>query len=416
MELGMHLMNKSYPLTAVVALTVSGKVIDKDLLEKAIAHCFVLLPYLRLRITKRAGNYWFFDPNDHTYPAVEMLETDNPEFYRSVVEEKLNRSISSSGPMMELTCVRQPQNSNAQIVLAFNHSLVDSMNIRIILDELLKFISGSSRLTDVAIASINSRPGGYPVEFKGVHRRKKLLNFMAHQMRGELKFKRYGSSNQIPADSTNATTSIRFTQHESRQLTVAAGRQGLSLNSVLNTAILLSTVQHLYGDRRNTDYRTIAFADLRPFTSPSTPNSTFGCLIAMARKTVSLSESDDIRSVARRVHRFTLASARNNDLYAYYHLAPSLTRMTLRLRASRMSTSALSFIGKLDLAPRYNDLALNNVEAFITSNALGPEISGFGKILHGRLGLDFNYMPSEVSNSTAIQIANSCKSIALSIV
>ena len=133
MELGLHLMNKVYPLTAVVALTVSGKALDKELLDKAIAHCFVLLPYLRLQIVKRAGDYWFFDPDDHTYPAVEMLEADNPDFYRSVVEEKLNRSIPSSGPMVELTCVRQPHSSDSQIVLAFNHSLVDSMNIRIII-------------------------------------------------------------------------------------------------------------------------------------------------------------------------------------------------------------------------------------------------------------------------------------------
>jgi hypothetical protein len=70
--------------------------------------------------------------------------------------------------------------------------------------------------------------------------------------------------------------------------------------------------------------------------------------------------------------------------------------MVLKLRNMRLGVTALSFIGKLDLEPKYGSIQLHNVNAFISNNPLGPEFSAFGKILFGSIGLDFNYLTAEM--------------------
>ncbi|MCB0841522.1 MAG: hypothetical protein KDD99_32855, partial [Bacteroidetes bacterium] len=47
---------------------------------------------------------------------------------------------------------------------------------------------------------------------------------------------------------------------------------------------------------------------------------------------------------------------------------------------------------------------LNDVNAFITNNQFGPELSAFGKIFRGQLGLDFTYLSSELEDAKAREI------------
>jgi hypothetical protein len=41
---------------------------------------------------------------------------------------------------------------------------------------------------------------------------------------------------------------------------------------------------------------------------------------------------------------------------------------------------------------------------FITNNVVGPELSGFAKVLFGRIELDLAYLSSEISESTAHEL------------
>ena len=78
--------------------------------------------------------------------------------------------------------------------------------------------------------------------------------------------------------------------------------------------------------------------------------------------------------------------------------------MALQLQNDRIGVTALSFIGTLDLQPQYGIIGLKNVEAYITNNRLGPQFSAFGKVLFGRIGLDFTYLKEETTEEEAKHI------------
>ena len=70
----------------------------------------------------------------------------------------------------------------------------------------------------------------------------------------------------------------------------------------------------------------------------------------------------------------------------------------------RLGISALSFMGKLELDRHYGSIELRDVSTYITNNRFGPQFSAFGKILHGSIGLDFTYLPAEMSATHAAQL------------
>ena len=180
--------------------------------------------------------------------------------------------------------------------------------------------------------------------------------------------------------------------------------QGLSLNTVLNAAMLLAVIRSKYGKEGMKKYRTIAFANLRPFLEPVPEKSYFGRFIAMLRFTLATGPGEDLTSLASRIQSMIIKSGRRGDIYQNATLSKVLMKLALLLRSMRLSNTALSFMGKLDLQPKYGPIQLLGVEAYITNNRFGPEFSGFGKILFGRIGLDFTYLVDETSHAEAEKI------------
>ena len=54
---------------------------------------------------------------------------------------------------------------------------------------------------------------------------------------------------------------------------------------------------------------------------------------------------------------------------------------------------------------------IRDVKAFITNNRYGPQISAFGKILFGRVGLDINYLEAETTQEEPELMAKELRKI-----
>lgn len=127
-------------------------------------------------------------------------------------------------------------------------------------------------------------------------------------------------------------------------------------------------------------------------------------MISMLRVAVPVELEDDLLDTAHRLRREIFASGKSGVPFLFAIVAGRLTRLALRIRRGRIANAALSFLGKLNLEPRYGSTELDDVHAFITNNVVGPELSGFGKVLFGRIELDLTYLASEISESTAREL------------
>jgi hypothetical protein len=174
--------------------------------------------------------------------------------------------------------------------------------------------------------------------------------------------------------------------------------------------MMLVTNDHVYNGKKEL-MRVVQFANLRPYLNPPAEASDAGCFIALMRFTVPLSPETNIIRLASSLDREYLNSARKGDKFLYALLSKMLVKKTIRDHKSRLGATALSYGGPIKLKTQYGNTMLTNIHGFITNNCLGSELSGFGKICFGRLSLDINFMPAEISREKATRMAEEIKLI-----
>ncbi|MCB0846993.1 MAG: hypothetical protein KDE26_27270, partial [Bacteroidetes bacterium] len=232
----------------------------------------------------------------------------------------------------------------------------------------------------------------------------RALGFISRQLKGEWKYLKKGAKAPIPPSPENTTLRFRLSVEQTRKLTLAAGRKKLSLNSLISAVMTREVIQRLHLEEKPTLGRAICFADLRTIMPHSPPASALGCYTSMIRMDIPLRPNQDIWEMAENVKRGIFQSNRRGDIQVMTKLSKYLFRMAISMKKMRLGNTALSFIGKLDLKPMYGSVELNDVNAFITNNQFGPELSAFGKIFRGQLGLDFTYLSSELEDAKAREI------------
>jgi hypothetical protein len=238
-----------------------------------------------------------------------------------------------------------------------------------------------------------------------------MLPFMVRQMADEWRFFRHGKSRPVPSDSYNAIVNLKLSEAESARLMGVARRNGVGLNSLLNAAILLAHVKNNYTDTGGSDFRTIVFADLRPNMQPQPPEYHFGCFVSMLRFSLKVDTDTAIISLAEKLDKQVVRARRRGDLQLFSLISKHLVSLSMATKRMRLSNTALSFMGYLDLQPAYGPVRLLDVHAYITNNRLGAEFSGFGKVLFNRIELDFTYLISEMQQQEALELVRKIKDI-----
>jgi hypothetical protein len=167
---------------------------------------------------------------------------------------------------------------------------------------------------------------------------------------------------------------------------------------------------HVYNGKKEM-MRAVQFANLRPYLNPPVEAAEAGSFIALMRFTMPISPETGIIQLATSLDREYLNSARKGDKFLYALLSKMLVKKTIREHKSRLGATALSYSGPIRLKAQYGNTEVTNIHGFITNNCLGSELSGFGKICFGRLSLDINFMPAEISREKATKMAEKIKSI-----
>jgi NRPS condensation-like uncharacterized protein len=354
---------------------------------------------LRAGVWAKNGRYYFQNMDTVRPIACRIVERVDEESWRAAAEEAINLYFDKAGPLMRCWYLPNPEKGAAELIVCFHHSIIDGISARLLLHELLSLAGGLSLPPPAPEA-----PHAFPPDYQKWNLAKRLLAFAPRQMKEEWQYKQTGTPSPIPGHSKNAVLSFRLSPDMSRKLSFNAGKMGLSINSVLLAAITQAVLRRKHAGENFRQARVISFADLRESVIPPASNQELGCYISMLRMGVPVSEDQTVSQLAAHIQKALFKAGRRGEVFLMSLLSPYLMRMALRLKNQRLSVSALSFIGKLDLEPHYGPISLHNVMAFITNNRFGPEFSAFGKVLFGSIGLDFTYLTAETEATLARQM------------
>ena len=404
-EQALTFSNEIQPLSTVIVLhlspfptlpTLTNAV--KTLQEKHILlRCFI----------GRSGKKLHFI---ESYPApivpIEFHARGDDFTWKSLTERKLNTKYPQEKALLQIDYCVDTDSMHGELLLTYHHALMDSESARLVLHELLTLLNGDTlnpELNNIAEtpASISLRPDPFL---------KTLLPYLRSQLWEEISYQKNGFSTTTPLSSTNKILTLRFDQKFTDQLQQRCNQLRLNLNNVILASMTKALLKHKYSMKKEGLIRVINFASVRSSLSSDVDLVALGCYISMLRIGIPIQITEDVSIIARRIRKALREARRKDQIRLMAWMSTYLVPVMLKHTDMRLGQTALSFMGNLPLQPAYGKIELKDVNAFITNNRSGPEFSAFGKVLHGRLGLDFNYLADETSDEQAHYIVASTES------
>jgi len=179
----------------------------------------------------------------------------------------------------------------------------------------------------------------------------------------------------------------------------------MSLNSVLNAAMLLAVQRRLCGGK-TTPMRHFNFADLRSLLKPPVTDKHIVGLHSMLRVTVTVRAESNLWSVADVVNRAVTAGARRGDLFSSVLLSAAMMRIILGQGNQRMGTTALAYAGPLQMPRAFGSTKVVGLEVFISNLTLGPEYTAQVRLVDGELRWSIVYLDCDMDRATAEGVAD----------
>ena len=404
-EQALTLSNEIQPLGTVIVLHLSPFPTHSDLVrvverlqEKHILlRCFI----------GKSGNRLHFIESDPAPTVPITFHTVRDNFtWKTLTENKLNTKYPRDKALLQIDCLTNTDSTKGELILTYHHALMDSESARWVLHELLTLLSGDSldqKLNNISEAPvrISLRPSPFL---------KTLIPYLKSQFREEALFQRNGFSINPPSSPTNKILTLRFEQNFSYQLQQRCNELHLNLNNVILAAMTQAVLDHKYQEKEGGLVRVVNFASVRSSLPSDVNLSALGCYISMFRIGIHIHNKEDTASMAKKIRKALREARRKDQIRLMAWMSKYLVPVMLTYTKMRLGQTALSFMGNLPLQQNYGKLKLEDVNAFISNNQSGPEFSAFGKVLHGRLGLDFNYLTAETSDEEARRIVSSTES------
>lgn len=374
-------------------------------------------PLLAACLREKDGKFQFeqlakLDIVFHTLPRW------NTEHWIAVTEIELaSRLDVSTGPLFRCIYLYEARREQGDLILSFFHAIADAASISHLLHELLT--TAASYLDQRTSPTYELTPAPpvearFPSTFRGLGLMAHTLRYGFQQMREELAYRRATRGERTPSvhqqPRRGHILSLSLPEDVLEAFAQRARREGVTLNSALNAAMLLAVNRHLYAGKR-VPMRTMSFANLRPYVQPPLRDQELACYVSMLRYTVAVEGGMDFWSLARDMHQKIYSSFKSGDKFVAATMAESLMKMVTRLRSFRMSATALNYSGVIPLQPQYDEIKVTGLHGFVSVYDLGPEFSAQAQIFNHQLVLDFMYLDDDMNREEAQAIVEEVKSI-----
>jgi hypothetical protein len=204
--------------------------------------------------------------------------------------------------------------------------------------------------------------------------------------------------------------SLQLSEELIESLAQRTRKEGMTLNSVLNAAMLIAVNRHLYAGRQ-VPMRTFLFASLRPYVQPPLGDEDLASYISLLRYTVPVSGGVDFWSLARNLHRKIDSSLKSGDKFVAATLAEPLMKSVTGFKPFRMSSTALNYNGVVPVQSVYGSIRVMGLHGFGSVYDLGPELFAEAQIFNSQLFWDFMYLEADMTREEAKAIVEEIKSI-----
>ena len=124
-EQAFTISNSFHPLSAVIILQIDNRPSTKEL-RNALDLVQERHVLLQAGITIQRGKYSFIRIAQSQKIALEIHQRSDHYSWQQIAEKSLNTAISEQGPLLNVKYVFHPNDTQAEIILTFHHSIIDA--------------------------------------------------------------------------------------------------------------------------------------------------------------------------------------------------------------------------------------------------------------------------------------------------
>lgn len=409
--------NETYGFNVVAVLhIINGP--SEETLRKVSEYLQRRHPLLGVHIEKEKGWYLYVSEGTPGIPLT-VIERQNSGHWQQVVEEELSRKFDVFfGPLVRFTYLTDPKGQKeSEIIVTFQHSLIDAVSGGSLLHEILSVCeaieSRGSIDTFKIFEPLPAVDAFFPPAFKGFRRKWNLFLFMLRQIGDEFLFQlrtRGRRKATVHLEGTCKILPMKLSKELTSAILKSSRKRGITLNNLLNAAILMVVQKHLYAGQ-GLPLRLINTADLRPYLIPPLDAGYFGSYFSMMRFTVRVKENPNVWELARELNDLIYASLKRGDKFCAVLFSYRMMRMLFRFKSFRMAAAALSFTGSLEMEKSYGKIEVRDFHAYPSNFVVGPEYSAAVRLFNDQIYWDILYLDSDMDQNRAVVLADDIRTI-----
>lgn len=417
MEMAQAISNEIYGFNVVAVLNIINGP-SEETLRNVSVYLQRRHPLLGVHIKKEKGWYLYVSEGTPGIPLT-VVERQSSDHWQQVVEQELRRKFDMfTGPLVRFTYLTGPKGQKErEIIITFQHSLIDAVSGGSLLHEILSLCEAvESRGTIDPLEIFEPLPAVdafFPPAFKGFRRKWNLFLFMFRQIGDEFLFQlRTRGRRKAPVHREGACKILpmKLSKELTSALLKSSRKKRITLNSLLNAALLMVVQKHLYAGQ-GLPLRLINTADLRPYLIPPLDAGYFGSYFSMMRFTVRVKENPNVWELAHELNDLIYVSLKRGDKFCAVLFSYRMMRMLFRFKSFRMAAAALSFTGSLQLENNYGKINVQDFHAYPSNFVVGPEYSAAARLFNNQIYWDILYLDSDMDQNRAGVLANDIRTI-----
>jgi hypothetical protein len=395
--------------------------IEGNLSSERLGHALAAMQrkhrLLRTRIMPRKGSYFFTTENVGPI-ALEVAGRNAPDDWMAVVEEELDRRMDvNAGPLLRCRFLQNLKNPHgeSEVILTFSHTIIDASSGVPLLREFLRACSEDR----VDLGPDNVEEGAhsakelFPNHLSGFGYARGVGAHMMRQMTGEVSYRwRARGCRKAPIRDSgrNKILPMALSKPLTDELIRVSRRKRVTMNAILTAGLMLAAKRHVYPGR-DTPFRNITFADLRPYLRTPVADGLMGCYMGMIISTIQMQDRPDFWKLAHDIHEAIYLSNHRGERFISNALSPGMMKMIIGMKAMRMGTTAISYAGPITVGEEKGPIRISGLHAFTTNMTIGPEYSALARLFKGEIWLDNMYMDSDMDKKKAGEIADEIRLI-----
>lgn len=401
-ERAMLIANKHAPFNIVSVLRLENAP-SPDIVNEALAMLQKRQPFLRTRIVG-GRKHPFFEALSSPNLPFRVIERTSTDQWQGIAEQEMDfRYDHAAGPLFRATYLYK--DGHGDLVLNVHHAIMDAASGMNLLDELLHLCTGDI----VALPPLEPAPA-METRFPPKHRIGKYALTQMGDMARYLWQTRDKRRPPVKLGGQGHIATLILPEDLVDSLARRGRKKGITLNSLLNAALLLATNRHLY-EGQPVAMRTFAFADMRPYTQPPTPPEPLANFISMLGYIVDISGEMDFWELAKNLHEKIYRSLKKGDKFSAALMSESLLKMFTKMKSMRFGATALNYSSHVPLKMQYGEIKLVGLHGFVSGYDLGPEIASQARLFNDQVWWDFIYLDSDMDVALAEKIIAEIKLI-----